>query len=441
VSCWLLSLSAAFYSSRCISMTEPVQVGEKRGREPEEMQGSSGAESQRICFPYLNHGYCQRGAECKFRHLEQDHPDAIADRIRTGHVNKLTGMVAPEKLQEMKKQVTQSNLSSSGPICFGFLNTGRCDHGDHCKYRHIGQDHPDAIADRVRRGEFHKIPPGVNPFPDENPNVAPGETRICFPYLNQGKCEKPGCTFRHLPPTHPEAIADRARNGRGPAPGPSAFGAGLGVGMGVGMGAGMMQPPMQPPLMQPPPMQPPMQPPPMAAMGYPGYGMAQEWGGGATSIMPAPSGDGAPPAVAPADMMQQQQQQMMMMQQFGQPAMDPAAMASWRMWQQYYGAHMGGAGMGAGMAPPMPMGHGPAMGAGMAPIGSAMGGGMPMPMMGGARGGAAGSESRICFPFLNKGACARGDQCKFRHLSQDHPDAIADRIKTGHLHRLPPSNA
>ena len=76
----------------------------------------------------------------------------------------------------------------------------------------------------------------------------------------------------------------------------------------------------------------------------------------------------------------------------------------------------------------------------MAPMGSTMGGGMPMPATGGARAGDA-QETRICFPFLNKGVCARGDQCKFRHLSQDHPDAIADRIKTGHLHRLPPSNA
>ena len=48
-------------------------------------------------------------------------------------------------------------------------------------------------------------------------------------------------------------------------------------------------------------------------------------------------------------------------------------------------------------------------------------------------------ESRICFPYLNHGTCARGNLCKFRHLEQDHPDAIADRVRTGHVHRLPPN--
>ena len=49
------------------------------------------------------------------------------------------------------------------------------------------------------------------------------------------------------------------------------------------------------------------------------------------------------------------------------------------------------------------------------------------------------TDSRICFPFLNSGSCARGNLCKFRHLPQDHPDAIADRVRTGHVHRLPPN--
>ena len=37
------------------------------------------------------------------------------------------------------------------------------------------------------------------------------------------------------------------------------------------------------------------------------------------------------------------------------------------------------------------------------------------------------SETRICFPFLNSGSCKFGDTCKYRHLAQDHPDAIADK--------------
>ena len=49
------------------------------------------AEEARICFPFLNHGQCARGSLCKFRHLDQDHPDAIADRVRTGYTNRIPG--------------------------------------------------------------------------------------------------------------------------------------------------------------------------------------------------------------------------------------------------------------------------------------------------------------------------------------------------------------
>ena len=45
-------------------------------------------------------------------------------------------------------------------------------------------------------------------------------------------------------------------------------------------------------------------------------------------------------------------------------------------------------------------------------------------------------EKRICFPFLNRGMCQFSSQCKFRHLTETHPDAIADRMRTGHTHRL-----
>ena len=38
-------------------------------------------------------------------------------------------------------------------------------------------------------------------------------------------------------------------------------------------------------------------------------------------------------------------------------------------------------------------------------------------------------ETRICFSFLNKGQCDRAGSCRFRHLTPDHPDAQADRIR------------
>ena len=36
---------------------------------------------------------------------------------------------------------------------------------------------------------------------------------------------------------------------------------------------------------------------------------------------------------------------------------------------------------------------------------------------------AAEPEARICFPFLNHGACSRGNMCRFRHLAQDRTRA------------------
>ena len=78
-------------------------------------------------------------------------------------------------------------------------------------------------------------------------------------------------------------------------------------------------------------------------------------------------------------------------------------------------------------------------------MGGRMGGGM-----GGGMGGMGGmqrmpaqhvadpSEVRICFTFLNRGQCNREGSCRFRHLAPDHPDAIADRVRTG---RLPGASA
>jgi len=43
------------------------------------------------------------------------------------------------------------------------------------------------------------------------------------------------------------------------------------------------------------------------------------------------------------------------------------------------------------------------------------------------------SEVRICFTFLNRGQCNREGSCRFRHLAPDHPDAIADRVRSGRL--------
>ena len=38
------------------------------------------------------------------------------------------------------------------------------------------------------------------------------EARLCFPFLNKGVCERgTACRFRHVPPDHPDAVADRVQ--------------------------------------------------------------------------------------------------------------------------------------------------------------------------------------------------------------------------------------
>lgn len=96
-------------------------------------------------------------------------------------------------------------------LCFSFLNHGTCDRGAECRFRHLTAEHPDAVADRMRTGQYDKIPQHVNPMVEQNPNCQPGEQRICYTYLNRRSCDRPECSFRHLLPGHPDAIADRIK--------------------------------------------------------------------------------------------------------------------------------------------------------------------------------------------------------------------------------------
>ena len=117
-----------------------------------------------------------------------------------------------------------------------------------------------------------------------------------------------------------------------------------------------------------------------------------------------------------------------------------AAMAAWMaaqqqqqaaaaaMWGQY-GAAAAGGGMGGAAPNPWASSCNPLPGAPPPPAG------LPPPAH--IQQQQVASDARICFPFLNKGFCQRGAACKFRHLDQSHPDAIADRLRTGHTHRIP----
>jgi len=49
---------------------------------------------------------------------------------------------------------------------------------------------------------------------DMNPLSVPGEKRICFAFLNRGRCKRSRCVYRHLAPTHPDAIKDREKRAK-----------------------------------------------------------------------------------------------------------------------------------------------------------------------------------------------------------------------------------
>ena len=150
-----------------------------------------------------------------------------------GGIEIITSFVAPEG-------------KPSDPICFEFTNTGKCgrlNRGESCRYRHLPPTHPHVLADRVRLG---KLPPTAlelavaaatgRALPPDAATVAgvvqvllPGQTEmdlpdpgpsasLCFDYINNGSCSRlragQMCKYRHLPPTHPDVIADRVRHGK-----------------------------------------------------------------------------------------------------------------------------------------------------------------------------------------------------------------------------------
>ena len=293
--------------------------------------------------------------------------------------------------------------STSSRICFPFLNHGRCNH-ENCRFRHLAQDHPDAIADRMRTGAYDKIPQHANPMIEQNPNCKPGEPRICYTFLNRGSCDRPECSFRHLLPGHPDAVADRIKNGQAhkiPAYAKEALSrapAGGSMGM-MPPGGGM---------------------PACGGMGGFGEGGGSSGGGMGPEMMAYWQYNGA---MMGWDQGTMQQQQMMMMQQQQQQQQQqhysggqPQQASGGRQPQQAYGGGQLQQSYG-GAQPQQPYC-----------------GGQPQQPYCGVDGSAASlGETRICFPFLNRGACERGQACRFRHLAPDHPDAIADRMRTGRM--------
>ena len=84
---------------------QPLEGEGKRARDANQLLLADAASpsdallTSRICFPFLNRGVCHYGANCKYRHISQDHPDAIADRMRTGRTPQrlVRAAIAPDR--------------------------------------------------------------------------------------------------------------------------------------------------------------------------------------------------------------------------------------------------------------------------------------------------------------------------------------------------------
>ena len=107
-----------------------------------------------MCFEFMNKGTCQRvesGKICRFRHLDSDHPDAIADRFKNG-------MLTREEIAYYRLRICEPFESNpfaprGSKICFDYLNRHVCSRNTQkmiCRFRHLEAEHPDAIKDRER---------------------------------------------------------------------------------------------------------------------------------------------------------------------------------------------------------------------------------------------------------------------------------------------------
>lgn len=108
----------------------------------------------KLCFEYMNKGRCQRmetGRICRFRHLVPNHPEAIADRYRSGLLSQEE--ILKYKLRECDPYETNPFAPRDAKICFEFLNRRICSRNQDmkiCRFRHLLPEHPDAIQDRLR---------------------------------------------------------------------------------------------------------------------------------------------------------------------------------------------------------------------------------------------------------------------------------------------------
>jgi len=289
-------------------------------------------------------------------------------------------------------------------ICFSFANRGNCSFGARCRFRHLSQTHPDTVADRMRTGVYDEVPAPPKPRVEHTQQAAPGELGICFTYLNRGTC-RPDCPFRHLhlghpamQPGQPSGGTNHARGGWGP----------------LHSNQTAPQQGQPTPLLQQGPMQNLAPQQPMQDSQYqppfPSQDLAQQMLQNLALQQPMQTSlyqQPFPPQGLARQMLQNLAPQ--------QPTQDP-------LYQQPFSPQGLARQMLQNLAPQQPI-QNPQYHRANPPQGLARalqrdpGGTAP--------------EKRLCFPFMNKGRCERADACRFRHLSPDHPDAVADRMRTG----------
>lgn len=93
----------------------------------------------------------ETGRVCRFRHLDADHPDAIADRFRNGLLSK-------EDIKKYNLRVCDAFESNpfapqEAKICFEYLNHHVCSRNVAkriCRFRHLESEHPEAVKDRMK---------------------------------------------------------------------------------------------------------------------------------------------------------------------------------------------------------------------------------------------------------------------------------------------------
>ncbi|KAG8470396.1 hypothetical protein KFE25_008817 [Diacronema lutheri] len=121
-----------------------------------------------LCLDFINSGVCarlQRGESCRYRHLPPNHPDVVSDKVRQGKMTMAQALSVLGLAPADSGAATAAALLGADPLggatlCFDFVNRGVCSRlqrGEVCKYRHLPPDHPDVLADKVRQG---KLPPG-----------------------------------------------------------------------------------------------------------------------------------------------------------------------------------------------------------------------------------------------------------------------------------------